>query len=235
MSETMAQYPQCLIAELAKYGRQPTGNKDWDAAVLSVLRKNEREKDAPWLTLHQCALNLRRESEKARAQAYNLADPNVYNAHCSFLVYIANSVVLAPQRRKFIVDDDNKQVLRFLLLYFNNCPLAEGRITKEMEPYLSGDFDVVTIKRTNYSEIVDGLSTADKWFKAKLVFITIDEKSGKEKKTATHFIVSASDINNAHICVVEHMKGSVMDFEIATLDETKIMDIFRYKPNTANG
>lgn len=121
----MAQYPQCLIAELAKYGRQPTGNKDWDAAVLSVLRKNEREKDAPWLTLHQCALNLRRESEKARAQAYNLADPNVYSAHSSFLVYIANSVVLAPQRRKFIVDDDNKQVLRFLLLYFNNCPLAE--------------------------------------------------------------------------------------------------------------
>lgn len=121
----MAQYPQCLIAELAKYGRQPTGNKDWDAAVLSVLRKNEREKDAPWLTLHQCALNLRRESEKARAQTYNLADPNVYSAHSSFLVYIANSVVLAPQRRKFIVDDDNKQVLRFLLLYFNNCPLAE--------------------------------------------------------------------------------------------------------------
>ena len=103
----MAQYPQCLIAELAKYGRQPTGNKDWDAAVLSVLRKNEREKDAPWLTLHQCALNLRRESEKARAQAYNLADPNVYSAHSSFLVYIANSVVLAPQRRKFIVDDEN--------------------------------------------------------------------------------------------------------------------------------
>ena len=80
----MAQYPQCLIAELAKYGRQPTGNKDWDAAVLSVLRKNEREKDAPWLTLHQCALNLRRESEKARAQAYNLADPNVYSAPVSY-------------------------------------------------------------------------------------------------------------------------------------------------------
>ena len=113
---------------------------------------------------------------------------------------------------------------------------AEGRITKEMEPYISGDFDVVTIKRTNYSEIVEnGADSADKWFKAKLVFITVDEKSSKEKKTTTHFIVSASDINNAHFCVVEHMKGSVMDFEIATLDETKIMDIFRYKPNTANG
>lgn len=111
---------------------------------------------------------------------------------------------------------------------------AEGRITKEMEPYISGDFDVVTIKRTNYSEIVEGLSTADKWFKAKLNFISIDEKSGKEKKQAVHFIVRATDINNAHICVVEHMKGSMMDYEIATLDETKIMDLFRYKVNTSD-
>lgn len=129
----------------------------------------------------------------------------------------------------------SKKVTELYLVDACSFAEAEGRITKEMEPYISGDFDVVTIKRTNYSEIVDGLSTADKWFKAKLVFITVDEKSGKEKKAATHFIVSASDINNAHICVVEHMKGSVMDFEIATLDETKIMDIFRYKPNTANG
>ena len=129
----------------------------------------------------------------------------------------------------------NKKVTELYLVDACSFAEAEGRITKEMEPYISGDFDVVTIKRTNYSEIVEGLSTADKWFKAKLVFITIDEKSGKEKKTATHLIVRASDINNAHICVVEHMKGSVMDFEIATLDETKIMDIFRYKPNTANG
>lgn len=111
---------------------------------------------------------------------------------------------------------------------------AEGRITHEMEPYISGEFDVVTIKRTNISEIVEGLSTADKWFKAKLMYITIDEKTGKEKKQAVHFIVRASDINNAHICVVEHMKGSVMDYEIATLDETKIMDLFRYKVNTSD-
>lgn len=134
-----------------------------------------------------------------------------------------------------IANGNTKKVTELYLVDACSFAEAEGRITKEMEPYISGDFDVVTIKRTNYSEIVEGLSTADKWFKAKLVFITIDEKSGKEKKTATHFIVSASGINNAHICVVEHMKGSVMDFEIATLDETKIMDIFRYKPNTANG
>ena len=128
----------------------------------------------------------------------------------------------------------SKKVTELYLVDACSFAEAEGRITKEMEPYISGDFDVVTIKRTNYSEIVEGLSTADKWFKAKLMFITIDEKSGKEKKQAVHFIVRATDINNAHICVVEHMKGSMMDYEIATLDETKIMDLFRYMVNTTS-
>lgn len=127
-----------------------------------------------------------------------------------------------------------KKVTELYLVDALSFAEAEGRITNEMEPYISGDFDVVTIKRTNISEIVEGLSTADKWFKDKLMYITIDEKTGKEKKQAVHFIVRASDINNAHICVVEHMKGSVMDYEIATLDETKIMDLFRYKVNTSD-
>lgn len=127
-----------------------------------------------------------------------------------------------------------KKVTELYLVDALSFAEAEGRITNEMEPYISGEFDVVTIKRTNISEIVEGLSTTDKWFKAKLMYITIDEKTGKEKKQAVHFIVRASDINNAHICVVEHMKGSVMDYEIATLDETKIMDLFRYKVNTSD-
>lgn len=127
-----------------------------------------------------------------------------------------------------------KKVTELYLVDALSFAEAEGRITKEMEPYISGDFDVVTIKRTNYSEIVEGLATADKWFKAKLIYISIDEKSGKERKQAVHFIVRATDINNAHICVVEHMKGSMMDYEIATLDETKIMDLFRYKVNTSD-
>ena len=116
-----------------------------------------------------------------------------------------------------------------------------GSHASKKEHYRAGELrmmqraGLISDLREQVSYLLNGADSADKWFKAKLVFITVDEKSSKEKKTTTHFIVSASDINNAHFCVVEHMKGSVMDFEIATLDETKIMDIFRYKPNTANG
>lgn len=111
---------------------------------------------------------------------------------------------------------------------------AEARIIGELSYANSSDIDVVTIKRTNYSEIAGELSFADKWFKAKLVFASIDEKSGKEKKQAVHFIVNASDITKAHSSVVEHMAGSAMDYEIATLDETKITDLIRYKVNASN-
>lgn len=129
----------------------------------------------------------------------------------------------------------NKKVTELYLVDACSFAEAEGRIDKG-----NGTVPIWRLRCGNYQ--THQLLRDCGWFvhrrqvvQAKLVFITIDEKSGKEKKTATHFIVSASDINNAHICVVEHMKGSVMDFEIATLDETKIMDIFRYKPNTANG
>lgn len=127
-----------------------------------------------------------------------------------------------------------KKVTELYLVDALSFAEAEGRITNEMKPYISGNFDVVTIKRTNISEIVEGLSTADKWFKAKLMYITIDEKTGKEKKQAVYFIVKASDINNAHTVVVQHMKTSFVDYEIATLDETKIMDLFRYMVNTTS-
>lgn len=128
-----------------------------------------------------------------------------------------------------------KKVTELYLVDACSFAEAEGRITKEMKPYISGDFDVVSIKRTNYSEIVEnGADSADKWFKAKLMFVTLDEKTAKEKKLTVYFIVKASDINNAHTVVVGHMKGSVMDYEIATLDETKIMDLFRYKVNTSD-
>lgn len=129
----------------------------------------------------------------------------------------------------------SKKVTELYLVDACSFAEAEGRITKEMEPFISGDFDVVTIKRTNYSEIVEnGADSADKWFKAKLMFVTYDEKTAKEKKQTVYFIVKASDINNAHTVVVQHMKTSFVDYEIATLDETKIMDLFRYEVNTTS-
>ena len=55
----------------------------------------------------------------------DLSNEAVFNQHASLLITIANSIVLEPQRRKFVIDERNKELLRFLLYYFNDCQLAE--------------------------------------------------------------------------------------------------------------
>lgn len=118
-------YPQCLIDELAKYGKRPTGNLEWDRAVLQVLKQHDREKAAPWLALDNIVNTATAEINKARIEARNLADPNIYHAHVVMLLFVANEIVLKPQNRRFEIDEHNKDVIRFLLYYFNGCPLAE--------------------------------------------------------------------------------------------------------------
>lgn len=117
-------YPPTLREELARFNKRATGNAEWDACVLQACRNGRRGAQA-WLALHDAALACRSSVEETRRKAFDLADPGVYSAHSEFVMYIANSVVLAPQRRKFVIDGDNRDVLRFLLYYFNNCPLAE--------------------------------------------------------------------------------------------------------------
>lgn len=76
-------------------------------------------------TLNQCIERVRTQELKEHERAQDLSIQEVFNAHAQALVWVANNIVLAPQRRSFIIDDNNRNVLRFLLYYFNNCPLAE--------------------------------------------------------------------------------------------------------------
>lgn len=61
---------------------------------------------------------------KAEKKRQLLEIPAVYHAHSKLFLQIANKV-LAYQHRAFVIDDNNREVLRFLLYYFNDCPLAE--------------------------------------------------------------------------------------------------------------
>ncbi len=54
-----------------------------------------------------------------------LENEEIFQAHARMLMWIANNVVLANQRRQFVVDDHNRSILRFLLYYFNGCAKAE--------------------------------------------------------------------------------------------------------------
>lgn len=107
---------------------------------------------------------------------------------------------------------------------------SEGRCIEEMTPFISGEFEVSDIKRANYSEIFfSDEESADKYFKCKLYFIMLDEKSGTEKKTATNILVQAADLRDAVKKLDEGMKGTMADYVIVSVSETPIIDVFRCK------
>lgn len=111
-----------------------------------------------------------------------------------------------------------------------NFTEAEARIIREITPYTSGKLDVKDIKRAKFSELfMSDSEMADKWYKVKCNFITLDEKTQTEKKTATNMLVQAANFHDALKNFDNGMKGSMMDFQIAMIQETNILDVFPYE------
>ena len=106
---------------------------------------------------------------------------------------------------------------------------AEARIIEEVTPFITGEFTVSDIKRANYSELfVSDEEAADRWFKCRLFFITLDEKSGAEKKTASFVLVQAADLRDAVRKLDEGMKDTMADYQIGAVTETAIVDVYPY-------
>ena len=111
-----------------------------------------------------------------------------------------------------------------------NFTEAEKRIIEEMTPFMTGEFQVADIKRARYAELFETPGDeADRWFKCKLTFVTLDEKSGAEKKTSQNVLVQAGDLRGAIKRLDEGMKGSMMDYVISSVAETPIMDVYHYQ------
>ena len=107
---------------------------------------------------------------------------------------------------------------------------AEERIISEMSSYISGEFDVADIKKAPYKEIFFAdQDVADKWYKARLQFITIDEKTAKEKRSTVNYLVNAGSLNGAVNNIGEVMGGTMIDYVIAAVSETTLMDVFEVK------
>ena len=102
---------------------------------------------------------------------------------------------------------------------------AEARITEEMHFFFFFLFTVSAVRRVNLSDIFYNES-GDRWYKVKTNFITIDEKTAVEKKTASFQLVQASEFKEALDVFMEGMKDTMADFEIASITETMLMDVF---------
>ena len=106
---------------------------------------------------------------------------------------------------------------------------AESRIMEEMSSYISGEFTIEDIKIASYKEIFfSDEEMADRWYKAKLQFITIDEKTEKEKRSNVNYLVNAGTLKGA-VGNIESVMGTTMiDYVIASVAETTLMDVFEY-------
>lgn len=109
-----------------------------------------------------------------------------------------------------------------------SCTEAEARIVEEVSPYVSGELNVLSVNKTKILEVfwnADG----DKFYKVKVNYITIDEKTGAEKRTATYILVQASNFAEAFFNFNKGMQGSMTDYEIESIAETKIVDVYKYQ------
>ena len=123
-----------------------------------------------------------------------------------------------------------KKVTEPYLVDAINFTEAEKRMIEEMAPFMHGEFQVDDIKRVKIAELFESSKQEDdKWYKCKLSFIIIDEKSGKGKKATNLVLVKAINIKTALASLEEGMKTTQIDYEVTAIQETPIMDVFHYK------
>ena len=107
---------------------------------------------------------------------------------------------------------------------------AERRFLEEVEPYMSGEYEVAGIRKARIAELMESNDgNDDRWYKAKVAFITLDEKTAVEKRTSQTMLVQAQDLKTAVANPEKGMTGTMGDWDLTSMSETPILDIFPYK------
>ncbi len=136
-------------------------------------------------------------------------------------------------KAKYQKNDENgkiKTVSETYLIDAVSFTEAEERINKELEPYISGEFNITNIKIANYSELVPN-DNGDRWFKCKVTFITVDQEKGTERRASTYMLVQANNVKEAYEMLEKSMSGTVSDYEIPMIQESSLLDVFKYFDN----
>lgn len=105
---------------------------------------------------------------------------------------------------------------------------AEARIVEEIKPFISGDFSVTNIRRANYKDVFFSMNAnADKWFACQLEFVSIDERTAKEKKTKFNVLIQSENLNDTVRILAFVMYNGISDYNALSIKETAIIDVFK--------
>ncbi len=120
-----------------------------------------------------------------------------------------------------------KMVKRTIVVEALSFSEAESKAIEEMSAYASGDLEVININPVQYGEVfTSDEETDDKYYKAKLEFITIDEKADKEKRSKVTYLVQSKSLNRALRYVDEVMQNTTIDYDSVGVSDTPIYDVF---------
>ena len=132
--------------------------------------------------------------------------------------------------QKMQEDGTEKVVTEYYIVEALSCTEAEASVIKEITVCCSGDMSVPSTKEANFNEILfSDLADDDKWYTAKLQFITIDDKSDKEKRTNVVYLVQAKSLARALRYIDEVMGKTMIDYDTIGINETPIMDVFEHQ------
>ena len=130
---------------------------------------------------------------------------------------------------KMMDDGKQKMVTELYVVDALSFTEAEASIIEDLSSYFSGEFKVTGISQSTYGEIFfSDIDTDDRFFKVKLQFITIDEKTEKEKRSNVIYLVQAHTLQQAIKNIEEVMSSTMIDYAIVAVQETQIMDVFEH-------
>lgn len=127
--------------------------------------------------------------------------------------------------QKVMEDGLSKKVKELYALSAFSFTEAEAAITDEMK--YCDELDVADISKAPFGEIIfTDNDAADHYYKVKVNFITINENTGKEKKSSVLYLVQATSTKDAQRNFDEVMSGTMIDYTVESVIETKIIDVF---------
>ena len=125
--------------------------------------------------------------------------------------------------QKTMEDGQQKKVSEQYVVEAATLAEAERRIAECLKPYIEGEFEVTDIKIAGYVQIINN-QDADKFFKAKVSFVTLDETTGKEKKISELYLVQSDTLESAESDVKSFLNDG--NTTISSISETAIIDVF---------
>ena len=103
---------------------------------------------------------------------------------------------------------------------------AYDKATKDMSTFISGEFGITAMKIAQYGDVfIQDERTEEKFYRVKVNFIVLDEKTNKEKKVAQYYLVNADSVEKARKYTDTALSQTMADFIIVSVQETKIIDV----------